>query len=551
MNRLSGLTLSGGAALSPAFDPAVESYAVSVANNVAALTVTPQAKYDNASIKVNGTAVDAGTGSASIALAAGATTSIAVEVTATDGQVRTYRVNASRAAGSTPPPVVTSPPAVDPGETRPADVITDGSGAALTVQVNVTRKRSADGKKTDVVSLDEQNIVAFAKKAAESDRRTARVVIGDLPGDPADAVVVNVSKRAVGVLGDYGIGLELQTGSALISLTPDTLSLLKSDAKDVSIQIVPIRSQQELDAATNRVLNAPEVKAASGGNAEVVGSTVDVETNYSGRATKLVLPLSAAKLPTDPAKLRQFLDSLGVYVEHSDGMKELQRGTVVYDANGKPTGYEIVVTHFSAFTLVNLHDAAEYAGYIAGSADGLFHPERSVTRAELATLLSRALNPDNAAAQATSGFPDVKADYWATQAIAFAQSQGLMQGDAAGTFRPEAAVTRAEMATIIASRKKLQPASDKAGFSDTAGHWAQGAIGAVKEAGDMVGYADGTFAPNRPLTRAEAVVILNRLTDRPLGEPAAEPTWADVPKTHWAYAEIESASRAVDGRGVR
>ncbi len=547
LNRLSGLTIAGGGTLSPAFDPLTKEYNVSVGNAVSQLTVTPEALHAEAIVKVNGTVVEAGNASAPIALAAGQTTDIAVDVTATDGQVRTYTVHVARAATtSTPPPIFAGTP---PEETRPADVITGGAGADTVVHVDIVRKRSADGKKTDVVSLDEKNIASFAQKAAEGGRKTARIVIDDLPGDLADAVVVNVSKRAIAIMGDYRIGLELQIGDTLLTLTPETLALLKSDAKDVSIQLSPVRSPQEAADASARALNAPEVKAASGGNAEAVAAPVEVQTNYAGRATKLMLPLANVKLPTDPTKLRQFLDSLGVYVEHSDGDKELQRGEIVYDANGKPIGYEIAVSKFSTFTLVNLNDAKLYEGYISGSSDGLFHPERSITRAELASLLLRALGKgDETTEPKQASFPDVTSDHWAAQAIAFAQSQGLMKGDANGRFRPEAAVTRAEMATIIVGWKKLQPTGAEGGFSDAKGHWAAGAIGAARQSGLMVGYQDGTFAPNRALTRAETVKMMNRLTERPLGDEAQQPTWADVPRTHWAYGEIESASHAVVGR---
>ncbi|MFD0674621.1 S-layer homology domain-containing protein [Cohnella sp. GCM10027633] len=546
LNQLGGLAVTGGT-LGETFDPKIGTYTVSVAGNVPEITLTPTELHPNATtIEVDGQAVDSGGASQAIAVAAGATKNVDVVVTASDGQKKTYTLAVTRGADTTPPPstVVPNPP----DESRPINVVTDEFDN--TVSLNVTRKRSADGKKTDVVSLDERGIETFARHAAAAGRKTARIVIDDLPRDPADSVVVNLSRRAVNALDDYDIGLEIQTGDTMISLSPETLALLKSQDKDIVVQIVPIRSTQAAQQTADRVLNAPEVKEASpNGNAEVVGTSVDIETNYAGPTTKVVFPLTNVKLPTDPIALQQFLSSLGVYVEHSDGEKELQRGTVVYDAKGKPIGYEIAVSKFSAFTLVNLHDAVAHASYITGSPDGLFHPERTITRAELATLLARTIG--TSAKSNAAGFSDVPAGYWATDAIAFAKGAGLMNGDTNGRFRPQAAVTRAEMATIIANWKKPQPAQADTGvFADAQGHWAAASIAAVREAGWMQGYENGTFAPDKPLTRAESVRILNRLLERPAHEANAErqPTWTDVPASHWAYADIESASNTVVGR---
>lgn len=641
LNQLSGLVVTGGE-LDGTFDPKVGAYTVSVAASVPEITLTPEALHADAAIAVNGEAVDSGEASKPISVAADATANVTIEVTASDGQKRTYTLAVSRApavsadaalsvytatfdkrpdsqadvsvtitlngntlrsikygsttlasgleyevSGSTvkiskrylatlpvgtahltfgfsggadqtlavavsdttdttttPSPSPSTAAPGNPDESRPINVITDEFNN--TISLNVVRKRSADGKKTDVVTLDEQGIQSFARQAAAAGRRTARIVIDDLPRDPADVVMANLSRRAVSALDDFNIGLEIQTGETLISLSPETLALLKSQDKDITVQIVPIRSTQAAQETAGRVLNSPEVKEASpNGEAEVVGTSVDIETNYAGPATKVVFPLSNVKLPTDPLALQQFLGSLGVYVEHSDGEKALQRGTVVYDANGKPIGYEITISKFSTFTLVNLHDTLVYERYMAGSSDGKFHPERPVTRAELATMLGR-LQGSSAPSKGT-GFPDVPAGHWASDAIAFAQGEGIMNGDASGRFRPEAAVTRAEMATIISNWKKPQPAqAGAASFADTQGHWAGATIAAVKQAGWMLGYEDDTFGPDKSLTRAEAVRILNLLSERPTlqADVVKQPTWEDVPATHWAYADIESASRS-------
>jgi hypothetical protein len=147
-----------------------------------------------------------------------------------------------------------------------------------------------------------------------------------------------------------------------------------------------------------------------------------------------------------------------------------------------------------------------------------------------------------------NGFPDVTAAHWASASIALVQNSGIMQGDKSGLFHPGVGVTRAEMAQIIATWKKLQLGQSDSIFTDTKGHWASQAIAAVQGENWMVGYQDGTFGPNRPLTRAETVKVLNRLLDRPTMDSNTQATWKDVPLNHWAFADIEAASHTFTQR---
>lgn len=101
------------------------------------------------------------------------------------------------------------------------------------------------------------------------------------------------------------------------------------------------------------------------------------------------------------------------------------------------------------------------------------------------------------------------------------------------------------MAAIAARFKQLDPS----GVGGTAFHdvemsyWGAGYIEAARSAGIIDGYGDGTFKPNGHLTRAEAVKIINRLFERGPLHGIPQPSWSDVPATHWAYYEIEEASR--------
>jgi hypothetical protein len=122
-----------------------------------------------------------------------------------------------------------------------------------------------------------------------------------------------------------------------------------------------------------------------------------------------------------------------------------------------------------------------------------------------------------------------------------------MVGDPDGRFRPQDAVTRAEMAMIAARWLRLELPADAAqpqAFSDvTDDHWAAAAIFAVQREGIFKGFEDGTFRPEERLTRAQAVVIMNRLLGREPIRTAVSPSWSDIGASHWAFGDIEEATR--------
>jgi hypothetical protein len=120
-----------------------------------------------------------------------------------------------------------------------------------------------------------------------------------------------------------------------------------------------------------------------------------------------------------------------------------------------------------------------------------------------------------------------------------------------GTFKPSQFLTRAEIATIITQLMDLGTASsiaDLATFPDTISHWAKTYISNASKSGIMLGYPDGTFMPDRPVTRAEVTAIINRLllrSPKTESEKAAlnnvKNPFTDVSRTHWAYFEIMEA----------
>ena len=187
--------------------------------------------------------------------------------------------------------------------------------------------------------------------------------------------------------------------------------------------------------------------------------------------------------------------------------------------------------------------------YMYGYPDGTFRPNANITRAEAAAMISRlkgySLNDTTA-----PEFKDSKVG-WFKAAINAVFKNGLMKGYKDGNFRPNDKITRAEFAQMVKNIDKSNSAV--ATFKDVKGHWAEDAINQAFGNGRISGYPDGTFRPDAPITRAEAVKIANSLFERSvdnsgLKEKLENQTmiskFTDVNNTHWAFYEIMEATNS-------
>jgi len=424
----------------------------------------------------------------------------------------------------------------------------DDNGRSLSLQLEVTRKTSAGGKQVDEVEFDKKKAKEILEKAEENNKDVIRITIDDLPNAPADEVLVKLPESTLELIQDRQVALVIKTGGVIITIPREIVADLPQ--KDLYFRIVPIRQRSEEQAVAQRTLNAEEVKQAAGGQSVlIVGKPMVIETNYSNRRTKVTFPLQDVQLPTEPGALRTFLTSLSVYVEHSDGDKELKTGEIVYDQHGKPVGIEIEITKFSTFTILSLQGKQEqvvHTAYMTGYPDGTFQPNRNMTRAEVAAVIASLMQEagQQQEIETTASFADVPTSHWAAKAIQQVQSAGLMKGNGNGLFQPHEKVTRGEMAAILVKMKELSTLGKSVSFGDTQGHWAQASIDIAVEHGMMKGYADGSFRPNQGMTRAEGATLINRLTGRGPLIGITKAIWSDVPLTHWAFAEIAEATQS-------
>ena len=185
--------------------------------------------------------------------------------------------------------------------------------------------------------------------------------------------------------------------------------------------------------------------------------------------------------------------------------------------------------------------------YINGYTDNTFRPDAAFTRAAVATVLANLMGYDPELDYDGGTFTDLEG-HWAAKAIGFCASEGLMSGYTDDTFRPDNAISRQEFAMVL-TRLTGETESGDLPFTDAGdiAPWAADSVYTVYNRGWISGYDDGAFLPQRDVTRAEAVKMLNGYLDRAADRDYIESqsgytVWADVPETHWAYYEIIEAS---------
>ena len=195
-------------------------------------------------------------------------------------------------------------------------------------------------------------------------------------------------------------------------------------------------------------------------------------------------------------------------------------------------------------------NTTDHFAYIVGYGNGEVRPQNNITRAEVATIFFRLLTDDvrDENLTKTNRYSDVTRADWYNTAVSTLSSMGIITGYPDGTFRPNAAITRAEFAAIAA---RFDNDGDKtaAKFSDIATHWAKDEISIAYNNGWINGYPDGTFGPQRDITRAETMTLVNRVLNRqPETEDDLLPNmtvWTDNanPKA-WYYLAVQEATNS-------
>lgn len=223
---------------------------------------------------------------------------------------------------------------------------------------------------------------------------------------------------------------------------------------------------------------------------------------------------------------------------------------VIKNAKGEDVTKNYAIKYVNGtLTMLEVLNKEDHFNYIIGTPEGLSLPTANVTRAEVATIFFR-LMTDDARAKFDSldnNFSDVAKGKWYNRAISTLANAGIIKGDPAGTYRPGDPITRAEMAAIIARFGDFKEGGKT--FNDISGHWAQKYIELAASNGWINGNPDGTFKPNNNITRAETVAMINRVLNRQTESnddllPVSQMTnWSDNMDTaKWYYRDMQEAT---------
>ena len=319
---------------------------------------------------------------------------------------------------------------------------------------------------------------------------------------------------------------------------------LKDDNKVVTLYAVwqeqsVTLSYESNDAELGSVSKASETVAAVTGTAK--GSTAQAKSGarfdgwYSADGTLLSTELTF--VPTK--KAGTVWQGTTYYARFS-----AQRRPSTPSTPAKPDDTKITLA-----PIPEMLNGKDHYAYLLGYEDGTVRPNGNISRAEVATVLFRLLKDDVRTQNLTkdNAYSDVSGTAWYAAAVSTLSKMGVISGYPDGTFRPNAPITRAEFAAMIARFDETAKSADTP-FTDISGHWAENEISKAYGNGWIKGSSKTVFCPESNLTRAETATLLNRVLHRlPEKESdllANQIVWPDNPKTFWGYLAIQEATNS-------
>lgn len=197
----------------------------------------------------------------------------------------------------------------------------------------------------------------------------------------------------------------------------------------------------------------------------------------------------------------------------------------------------------------DLLNGSNHFAYVVGYKDGNVRPQGNITRAETAAIFFRLLKEEVRSENLSkhNDFADVTEDSWYNTAVSTMAGMNILKGRTANSFAPQAPITRAEFAAICA-RFDSGRAEENSGFTDISSHWAEKEIERAATLGWVSGYTDGSFHPDAPITRAEAMTLINRVLCR-MPETKADlldsmTKWPDNQPGAWYYLAVQEATNS-------
>lgn len=222
-------------------------------------------------------------------------------------------------------------------------------------------------------------------------------------------------------------------------------------------------------------------------------------------------------------------------------------GKLFSDENGTAEITDVTIAADPIYELSKLLETEKHNDYLHGYEDGTFRPDGNMTRAETAQMFYNLLKDQNVAI--TTSFNDVDENAWYAKAVNTMAALGIIKGTGDSKFEPERTITRAEFITMAIRFMEGGIVIGQSTFSDVKdSDWFYGNVLQAANYGWIQGYEDDTFRPNNAITRAEVTTIVNRMLNRAADETYVDAnlttltTFPDVSKSHWAYYNILEAA---------
>ena len=317
----------------------------------------------------------------------------------------------------------------------------------------------------------------------------------------------------------------------------------------------------EFDPKYSRTLTA-HFDSITGGETKTApfnGSTVEID-----HADQYFFVLTEEKGTRTGVTYDESVYTVYISVEEKEGKLEVANVTIYKD--NKLFDGQIITFHNTIDTgrddyipiiiptIINkdtgMLNKTDHFAYVIGYPDGTVHPNGQITRAEVATIFFRLLRDEvrDGAFTTSNTYSDVAYGKWYNNPISTMSALGIITGYPDGTFKPNKPITRAEFAAIAARFDETQ-SGKSATFSDVIGHWAAKEIGIAYYNDWIKGYPDGTFKPDQNITRAEAMTLINRVLERKPESPADLLTnmnkWTDnMDTSKWYYLDVQEATNS-------
>ncbi len=249
------------------------------------------------------------------------------------------------------------------------------------------------------------------------------------------------------------------------------------------------------------------------------------EEDYSVESWAIYMEILAENEMTEENSQEEVDAAVANIIAAQDELIELPEGTVTTSSAIK------IKESIVVYDIIN--------GYVTGYEDGTFRPDRNITRAEIAQLLSGIIFNEG-----TNDFEltDISGQ-WYTEAVEKIVKLGIMQGQGNGVFGPDKNMTRQDFAIAIVNMLDTSAAGNEdVSFTDIENSYGKSSIEYLASIGVINGYEDGTFRPNGEITRAEAVAMINRLLAENLADVQADASLFSDLSEHWAENDVLTAA---------